>query len=114
MTPENHAMLTGWLESGDESQKTHARNRLAMPDAIGYEPPAYPSYAAMAGNAVKAAAAFVASGFAVASDEEQGRRIAICHGCEKFDHAQGRCTICGCAGGWKAWVASSHCPLDKW
>lgn len=39
MTPELHAMLVTWLDAGDETQRRHAAARLAMPDAIGYEPP---------------------------------------------------------------------------
>ncbi len=78
------------------------------------QPPAYPSLATMAVSAVKAAAGFVASGFAVASEEEQDRRISICHACTLFDPAQGRCTKCGCFGDWKAWITFQCCPVGKW
>ncbi len=78
------------------------------------QPPAYPSLATMAVSAVKAAAGFVASGFAVASEEEQDRRISICHACTLCDPAQGRCTKCGCFGDWKAWITFQRCPVGKW
>lgn len=39
MTPELHAMLITWIESGTDAQKMHARHRLSLPDAIGYEKP---------------------------------------------------------------------------
>lgn len=39
MTPELYSMLAGWLESGTEAQKAHARYRLSLPDAAGYEMP---------------------------------------------------------------------------
>lgn len=32
MTPETRDMLAGWLESGTDAQRAHARHRLAMPD----------------------------------------------------------------------------------
>ena len=78
----------------------------------------YPSFATMAKNAVVAAGSVVASivkGEPVTvSQEEQDRRLAICHVCEKFDRTQGRCTLCGCFGKWKTWIASQKCPIDKW
>ena len=36
MTPELHAMLTGWLANGTEAQQAHARYRLSLPDADHY------------------------------------------------------------------------------
>jgi hypothetical protein len=74
----------------------------------------YPSLWNQAKNAAAAAVGFVASGFAVVDEAEQTRRLTICHACEFFDHAQARCTKCGCSGVYKAWVASSKCPIDKW
>ena len=74
----------------------------------------YPPLLTQAGNVIKAAIGFSESWFKIADEAEQGRRIEICHACEFFDHAQGRCRKCGCFGGWKAWIASQKCPIDKW
>src|SRR5208282_3776366 len=85
----------------------------AVHDRMNGITPSYPPLLEQLGNAARAAVGFVASGVSVADEAEQGRRIAICHTCEFFDHAQERCFKCGCAGGWKAWVASSKCPTGK-
>jgi hypothetical protein len=114
MNPELYAMLTAWLDGDDEPKRRHAEYRLGLPDAVGYVPPPYPSLLTQAASAVKAAAGFIASGFKVASNEEQDRRLAICHACELFDGVQGRCRKCGCFGDWKTWIASQQCPLWKW
>lgn len=43
VTPDFHAVLLTWLDSGTNAQKRHAAYRLSLPDAIGYEVPAtYP------------------------------------------------------------------------
>ena len=76
--------------------------------------PSYPPLLEQLGNTARAAVGFAASGFKVADQAEQERRIAICYKCEKFDSVQQRCTVCGCKGTWKAWVASSQCPIGKW
>jgi hypothetical protein len=120
MTPETHAMLKDWLKSGNELQKQHAKARLSLPDAIDYQPPKpeYPSLFQQAKNAAVAVGSVVSSivhGEAVSvSQEEQDRRLAICHDCEKYDLVQARCTLCGCYGKWKTWIASQKCPIGKW
>jgi hypothetical protein len=80
------------------------------------QPIEYPSVATQVGNALGAAARFVASGGAVVSEEEQARRLAICGQCEHFDAEAGRCKVCGCIARWKARLATEHCPLPepKW
>jgi hypothetical protein len=112
-----------WLCSDDnpDAAQRDGYRRLVMQQMTD-EPamPAYPSLWEQAGNAAKAAAGVVsavAHGQPVAaSEEEQARRLAICHACEFFDATQGRCTKCGCLGAWKTWVASQRCPLEppKW
>ena len=52
MTPELHALLLSWLDSGTSAQRTHAAYRLSLPDAIGYEVPA--GYVALAPVVVRA------------------------------------------------------------
>ncbi len=80
----------------------------------------YPSLLLQATNAAKAVGSVVASavrGEAVTvPQEEQARRLAICHACEFWDAAQSRCSKCGCFGQWKTWLASQRCPLNppKW
>ena len=108
MTPETKAMLEGWLATGTEAQKQHARWRL------GQEDKSYPPMLAQVGNALGAAARFVADGFRLVDDAEQARRLAICHACEHHDAGQGRCRACGCFADVKAQVASSTCPHQKW
>ena len=111
MTPELQTMLEQWLVSGTDIQQRHAAWRLSLPDEVNGIA-SYPSLATMAGNAIKAVAGFVADGFKVASEEEQSRRLAICHQCPKYDATQDRCFICGCVASWKARIASQHCPLE--
>jgi len=114
MTDDLHAMLLAWLESGTDAQKHHAAYRLAQPDANRK----YPSIFQQAVNAARAVSSVVASvvhGEAVTvPQEEQDRRLAICHQCEFWDAAQKRCSKCGCFGQWKTWLASQQCPIGKW
>jgi Family of unknown function (DUF6171) len=117
MTPETYSMLQEWLKTGNKSQQQHARNRLSLRDAIEFKP-IYPSLLQQAKNLAHAVGNMVESVVhgepVTVSQEEQDRRLAICHACEKFDHVQGRCTLCGCYGKWKTWVASQKCPIGKW
>ena len=113
MTPELHAMLLDWLESGTESQREHARRRLAMPDTIGYEPPvvsSYPPLLTQAATAVKAAVGFAADGFRIVDQAEQDRRYLICLSCPQFVVADERCLLCGCFMSLKSKLVSSSCP----
>jgi len=126
-------MLHQWLETGTDEQILHARIRLAQPDVLSNnrqpatDNPApiplaesleYPPLFQQARNAVQAVGSVVASivrGEPVTvSQEEQDRRLAICHTCEFWDAAQGRCSKCGCFGAWKTWLASQQCPIAKW
>ncbi len=117
MTSETYAMLQHWLKDGDDLQRLHAKSRLALPDALSFKP-AYPSLFQQATNAVQAVGSVVASavrGEAVTvPQEEQDRRLVICHACEFWDAAQARCSKCGCFGAWKTWLASQRCPIGKW
>lgn len=72
----------------------------------------YPSVARQAWNASKAAGQFMASGFKVASQEEQARRLSICKACPHYDAKQKRCVLCGCVANLKVRIASMACP-DK-
>jgi hypothetical protein len=74
----------------------------------------YPPLPTMVSNVVRAAVGFVASGGAVVGQEERGRRLGICRGCDRYDATQGRCRECGCGMSLKARLASSSCPLGKW
>lgn len=74
--------------------------------------PAYPSLLTQAGNAVKAAARFVASGGAIVTQAEYDRRRGICEGCPFFDAEQDRCKLCGCAISLKPWSSAEKCPDD--
>ncbi len=128
MTSDLYAMLLQWLESGTDVQKRHAAYRLAQPDAVEFADrtpaerslPAYPSWTVMAGNLTRAVGEVVSAAVRgepfVASKQEQGRRLAICHACESYDPVGDRCRDCGCYLAWKTRIASQHCPLDppKW
>ena len=78
----------------------------------------YPSLFQQAKNAAAAAGSVVASivrGEVISvPQEEQDRRLAICHECEFWDSTQGRCSKCGCFGQWKTWLATQKCPISKW
>ncbi len=120
MTPELHFMLLGWLKNGDDLQRHHAKHRLSLPDAVEYNPPKleYPSLFQQAKNAAQAVGSVVASAVrgepVTIPQEEQDRRLAICHACEFWDVGQNRCKKCGCFGQWKTWLASQRCPIGKW
>lgn len=97
-------------------KRRHAAFRLAQPDVEL----TYPSLFQQAANAASAAGSALASMArgepVIAPQEEQYRRMAICHACDKFDAKQGRCTLCGCYANLKTRIASEHCPLEppKW
>ncbi len=119
MTPELHDLLQKWLESGTDHQKRHASFRLAQPDAKLQ----YPSLFQQAKNLAHAVGGVVSAAVhgepIVATEEEQARRLAICHACaEWYDPEQERCPHggCGCFLSLKTRIASQHCPLDppKW
>ena len=78
----------------------------------------YPSFFQQAKNAAQAVGSVVASavrGEAVSvPEEEQDRRLSICHACEFWDAKQSRCSKCGCFGQWKTWLATQRCPIRKW
>jgi hypothetical protein len=120
MNPQLYKTMHQWLKSGTEIQRQHARHRLSMPDAVDYQPPKleYPSLFQQAKNAAHAVGDVVASAVrgepVSVSQEEQDRRLAICHACEFWDTTQGRCAQCGCFGAWKTWLASQQCPIAKW
>ena len=109
-------MLEQWLESGTDAERQHARYRLSLPDAKIE----YPSLFQQAVNLTHAAGSVIASAVRGVPlgvpQEEQDRRLAICHACDKFDPKQGRCRLCGCFANLKARIASEHCPDEppKW
>jgi len=118
MTANLHKMLEQWLVSGTDDQKRHAEYRLSLPDAK-LEYPSLFQQATNAAHAVGSVVASVVQGEPVSvPQEEQDRRLAICHSClppEGFwDVTQGRCSKCGCFGQWKTWLASQRCPIEKW
>src|SRR5208337_3053297 len=114
MNPDLQSMLLQWLESGTEIQRQHAAWRLAQSDVE----PEYPSLFRQVTNAVQTVGSVMASvvrGEAVSvPQEEQDRRLVICHACEFWNATKGRCSKCGCFGAWKTWLASQRCPIEKW
>jgi|GEM_PF-3080094 len=84
------------------------RNAFAAPRPM---PASFPPLATQARNLAGAVVDFVASGGALTTPEERGRRLAICRDCEHFDPGPpGRCRICGCVANLAARVASKYCP----
>jgi hypothetical protein len=114
VTPAQRETMEEWLVSGTAEQKRHAIFRLSQPDVELK----YPSLFRQAANAAQAVGAVVASAVrgepVTVPQEEQNRRLAICHACEFWDPKQGRCSKCGCFGAWKTWLASQRCPIGKW
>lgn len=82
--------------------------------------PDYVPMVVQAGNvmgAIGRIVADVATGQRVLVDPaEKVRRFEICRACDEFDPEKSRCRKCGCYSGFKARLASEHCPLDppKW
>lgn len=104
-----------WLTSEDNPDVAAREGyRRFVLERAGEKPSRYPGLFTMAGNALTAAARFVASGLAMVDDAEQERRLSICRGCEKFVAEDMRCRACGCGLNLKARVRSSSCPLGKW
>jgi len=113
MTDNLRAVLAGWLTSDDPIQRRHAEWRLGQPNELEY--PSLFQQATNAAYAVGSVVASMARGEPVSvSQEEQDRRLAICHACEAWDVRQDRCSKCGCFGQWKTWLASQKCPIGKW
>lgn len=106
-----------WLCSEDnpdiEQREAYRAQVMAMASGERLQ---YPPLWRQAVNAATAAGRAIASGFASVSEDERDRRLLICMDCEHYDHAQERCTKCGCFGRWKTFLATEHCPLPepKW
>lgn len=49
-----------------------------------------------------------------ASDQNRDRRLSICKACEFFEPSFGMCSKCNCFMRFKTWLATEHCPIDKW
>lgn len=110
-----------WLCSDDNPDEVGREHYRALVISQANEKALeYPSLFQQATNVAKAIGSVVASAVhgepITVSQEEQDRRLVICHACEFWDSAQARCAKCGCFGAWKTWLASQKCPLDppKW
>lgn len=57
---------------------------------------------------------FVVNGMPLVESEKYEERIKICRQCELYDRYQRRCRKCGCFMLFKARMATSSCPEDKW
>src|SRR5271166_3179242 len=113
MTPELKTMLSEWLTSDDEAKRHHAQWRLSQSNPLEY-PPLF-QQAVNAARAVGSVVSAAVHGEPITvPQEEQDRRLAICHSCEFWDAKQSRCSKCGCFGQWKTWLASQKCPVGKW
>lgn len=82
----------------------------------GYQEPAprTPTLLQKAASFAKAVVRHVADGATQASDEMVQQRMAVCHGCDRFDVQRVRCLECGCGLTLKSRWRTSTCPLGKW
>lgn len=48
------------------------------------------------------------------TQEEKERRLAICSGCDYFNHRNFTCLRCGCRLKYKSVLRNSSCPIKKW
>ena len=71
-----------------------------------------PGLLRMALTAAKSMAAFVGSGFRMASPESYRARLAVCSACAH--HTGLRCRICGCITAAKARIHHERCPASRW
>jgi hypothetical protein len=88
-----------------------------FPPGLEY-PSVFQQFMNVAGAVGSAVSAAVQGEPISVSPEEQDDRLAICHACLPpdgfWDVKQERCSKCGCFGDWKTWLATQHCPIDKW
>ncbi len=105
------SLLVHWLTHGNDVERRHAEYRLGME---------YPSLFQQTTNLGHAVGSVVTSAVRgepiTVSQEEQARRLAICHACATYDPVGDRCRGCGCFLSLKTRIATQHCPLDppKW
>jgi hypothetical protein len=107
-----------WLVSDanpDVAKREHYRKRII--ERANPKPPSLvTTIANAAGAANRVIHAAIHGQALVVDNEEQDRRLAICHGCPKYIADQDKCSVCGCVGRWKTRLRTEHCPLPepKW
>lgn len=77
--------------------------------------PELPSFTEQLAHLAKDLTQWGASGFQIPPKPERDRRVEICRGCDLY--VDGRCSKCGCACAWGAFLESKSCPHpdgDKW
>lgn len=76
----------------------------------------YPSILEIATNFGKAMVDYAKDGFKNVDDEEQARRLKICHSCPLglYDAEQDRCKGCGCNSTVSSRIRSHDCPKGLW
>ncbi len=119
-----HERYRDMCADGQPHAEVWRRRMLRMAGQPAPEParepapqPSYPSMMTQAFSAVRAVGGIVSSvvhGETVGvSDEEQSRRLAICHECPRYIKSDDRCEVCGCVASWKTRLAHQHCPLPE-
>lgn len=93
-------------DPADPVKLAHIRHRSTI------DPAEYPPLAMQAGSLARSLWDWAVSGFAMATEAEQSRRLTICHDCPQWD--DGRCRICGCYVKVKITMKTEHCPIAKW
>ncbi len=74
----------------------------------------FPSVVQMGKNLGEAVAKQVKAKMPMRNDLEAAKCMAICEGCEFFEHKARRCYKCGCRMSIKVKWATTKCPLGKW
>lgn len=83
-------------------------------ESIDSDPTAISKFSSL----LDAANQFISNGAKIVSPHEQAERLAICHGCPKYNSSaflgSGSCRLCGCSMKLKTRARSFACPLQHW
>ena len=110
--PTMHTRYCEWVDPASPSYRPKGAAALRKIAAGRAGAASFPPLMTQARGLAVALGRFVMSGGEMTTPEERARRLSICHACEHFAAAKGRCRLCGCAANLAARVASKHCPDD--
>ena len=87
---------------------------LSEIESVDADPTALSKFSSLLGAAHK----FISEGAEIISADEQAERLAICHGCPKYNSSafigSGSCSLCGCSIKLKIKARAFSCPLKHW
>jgi hypothetical protein len=116
----NHVRFCAWAASGRPEYIAEILDLSANgwpPDQVAtmtIGAPVYPPLSVQARNLAGTLWSWAKDGFKIASSSVVMTRRSICRLCDKFDHRQQRCTVCGCRDSVKPYLKAAECPLKKW